>query len=1043
MLCVHWLRFQRVASVAPHVAVCDWLRGVQGMFNKLRSNCKGDFTVYVFDVHLPRKGEKRRRQATPLTRKTFLALIPVTNKFINTHICKKKLITMNESHEYNEGCRTASSQPDIVKFSEQAVCRQVFAQLDKFEKGHIVSFRETGWTFRRIARLLNRSAYTVSRCWTQWEQEGAHTLRGGLGRPRRNTSRKDRFIVLQVVSTGHVTAAGARLDVIMATHGRQHEAIPHRRQPHSRVFTRSHQHLMLPPVSIRGMDVGHLVVRKCAWSHDNCFKCCYECTSLLTFNVRAGGACTSRESLVKWKHAAQTDSHAESPADERGLNCLRLWGIDMLLVVDVELRAEENTVEGAKELLSQQSGGGRGGGFLRCIKPGREITQVVRSVGRQVREVAMRSTEFLYAESGVRYARLRKPSPTGVRGNLKHCVQSTTNHVNGKLLCLLLLLGEFRHPICTQLWSTIHKYEVGRFSSVLCDVCYLLAILSSETIVPEISRIHAYKETFLKTIHTRTATRRVGSDSSQVLIGLQGYLEPCYLQSIAKLLKGAWRKRQMANTTIEVVPQMFNWTEIGAVWGPGKNFKVFIALFQRRADTSSRVARRIIVLGDPILPRKDNNHQWTQIVGYPTFLPGHADVHPFYAAENVTRRRMLPVANQQRSSRHTVQSPSVYSGAPFAEWFPELLRQDTCLDATWFIWTVSCSTVACQLTFTHRRSRSSPRPSMARGAPLLPFVHSRYTFTTEALSLSVALYTRFTSTHHRPYVMGYALQMVLLAGGHNNTVASGMMVEMRLPHRLTYPRAIVCGQVDVNELSHYTDRRAWYIITDRLAVHIVLPAAMGKGSDLTELQKVMIIGFRAKGGTISETAAFVNCQCASVVKVYRQWTNGTNENNRRGNCGAPRTIDARVEQLTVQMNQVASRHVSTATVQLTLLRMGLRSRRRVTAPILTQVHRQKRLEFARQRFHNLRLADSIALLANDIGELQTLVSDIASECKAVGLGIDLSKQKKDKKKATDIRSATKVKDILEKTDTVKWQWADHVARTKDERWTKTVLPGED
>ncbi|KAJ8886231.1 hypothetical protein PR048_012440 [Dryococelus australis] len=54
------------------------------------------------------------------------------------------------------------------------------------------------------------------------------------------------------------------------------------------------------------------------------------------------------------------------------------------------------------------------------------------------------------------------------------------------------------------------------------------------------------------------------------------------------------------------------------------------------------------------------------------------------------------------------------------------------------------------------------------------------------------------------------------------------------------------------------------------------------------------------------------------------------------------------EQLTVQMNQGASRYVSTATVQRTLLRMELRSRRRVTIPMLTHVHRQKPLEFARQ-----------------------------------------------------------------------------------------------
>ncbi|GFX41209.1 transposable element Tcb1 transposase [Trichonephila clavipes] len=124
-----------------------------------------------------------------------------------------------------------------------------------------------------------------------------------------------------------------------------------------------------------------------------------------------------------------------------------------------------------------------------------------------------------------------------------------------------------------------------------------------------------------------------------------------------------------------------------------------------------------------------------------------------------------------------------------------------------------------------------------------------------------------------------------------------------------------------------------------------------------------IIGFRAKGGSISETAEFVNCSRATVVKVYRAWQNGTVQNQRRGKCGAPRAIDDRgerrlrrcvradrratVEQLTTKMNQ-ATKSVSQTTIQRTLLRLGLRSRRLVRAPMLTAVHRRRRLEFARQ-----------------------------------------------------------------------------------------------
>ncbi|KAJ8896048.1 hypothetical protein PR048_001389 [Dryococelus australis] len=99
-----------------------------------------------------------------------------------------------------------------------------------------------------------------------------------------------------------------------------------------------------------------------------------------------------------------------------------------------------------------------------------------------------------------------------------------------------------------------------------------------------------------------------------------------------------------------------------------------------------------------------------------------------------------------------------------------------------------------------------------------------------------------------------------------------------------------------------------------------------------------------QGGQHFETVTFVNCSRASVVKVCREWTNGTIGNNHSGNCGVPHADGVRgerrlrrcakadrlatVEQLTVQMNQEASRQVSTTTVQRTLLRMGLRRRRR-------------------------------------------------------------------------------------------------------------------
>ncbi|GBO16109.1 hypothetical protein AVEN_19151-1 [Araneus ventricosus] len=142
----------------------------------------------------------------------------------------------------------------------------------------------------------------------------------------------------------------------------------------------------------------------------------------------------------------------------------------------------------------------------------------------------------------------------------------------------------------------------------------------------------------------------------------------------------------------------------------------------------------------------------------------------------------------------------------------------------------------------------------------------------------------------------------------------------------------------------------------RTSESISIVGVMQKRSDLSDVQKGMIIGFRAKGGSISETANFLNFSRAAVVKIYRAWQYGTIQNQRRGTCGAPRPIDGRgerrlrrcvranrlatVEQLTAQMNQGATKSVSSTTVQRTLLRIGLRSRRLVNAPMLTAVHRQ-------------------------------------------------------------------------------------------------------
>ena len=43
---------------------------------------------------------------------------------------------------------------------------------------------------------------------------------------------------------------------------------------------------------------------------------------------------------------------------------------------------------------------------------------------------------------------------------------------------------------------------------------------------------------------------------------------------------------------------------------------------------------------------------------------------------------------------------------------------------------------------------------------------------------------------------------------------------------------------------------------------------------------------------------------------------------------------------------------------------------------------------------------------------------------------------RDKKKNTEIRENTKIIDALQHAKKLKWKWAGHVARLKDQRWTK-------
>ena len=72
-------------------------------------------------------------------------------------------------------------------------------ELQLFEWGRIISLREAGWTYRRIAAHVGHNVSVVCRCFQQWSVEHSHTQRLGSGRPRITDASHDRRIVQSAV----------------------------------------------------------------------------------------------------------------------------------------------------------------------------------------------------------------------------------------------------------------------------------------------------------------------------------------------------------------------------------------------------------------------------------------------------------------------------------------------------------------------------------------------------------------------------------------------------------------------------------------------------------------------------------------------------------------------------------------------------------------------------------------------------------------------------------------------------------------------------
>ncbi|GBM03518.1 Sialin [Araneus ventricosus] len=116
--------------------------------------------------------------------------------------------------------------------------------------------------------------------------------------------------------------------------------------------------------------------------------------------------------------------------------------------------------------------------------------------------------------------------------------------------------------------------------------------------------------------------------------------------------------------------------------------------------------------------------------------------------------------------------------------------------------------------------------------------------------------------------------------------------------------------------------------------------------------------------SITETARLVCCSRSAIVSIHAKWINDGDTSSRCQGVGRPHVIKEKghrrlsrwvkhnwrqtVVQLTAQYNAGPNASVSEHTVQQMLLDMGLCSRRPTCVPLLTKLHRQLRLQWARE-----------------------------------------------------------------------------------------------